>query len=1153
MRTSNRALPLANALPDAGGAANDVTAAADGGEVLRVEVVETETLKVLGQTRWIGKAKFPKAPRPRSVVIFQFDAELIAIPSACPHEQASLAHGRFVEPYVIECPLHQNTYDLRTGAIKAFRVEMVDDRLFLLWHRGRNEPLAPTFSTTAPLAERADGDRVRTLEAEIAALHEAADLRAQQTTATLAQMNEMIVEVEARRDAVERAHRDLAQANEFIGRVTDTMSEVLLVCDRGGTIRDANRRAAELTGSTREGLVGRGVGELVAPADELAAALSRGVGRGVVDVDAALLARDGERIEHLFRAAPMFDATGKRQGSVVVGTDVRSLKRAQREIRLAYDKVSTLLNSMRQGVFVIDERGVIHEPVSRVAQTMFGRDIAGASVYEVLFRDLDRRSEAFLGLETALLASFGAEDFQWDLVEHLLCRRVLYRRSEGSDDIAVLRVDYRPLRDDAGLMDRLMVMIDDVTRVELLEENRRAHERETSILSELTRSPREGLREFFAAAYEQLREVRRVLERGGDARPLFRALHTLKGNARVMHLGLVGQAAHEAENRAAFLREPPDEASQPAMDALRAALDGLFHLLREYGGVAHRVLHIPDDHERQALTQTHHAMTALDRALGAGLLPSPDGLSDAVEAVVDAATALAVPALFDAAHTLARAPRDPDDARFLQGYAALSRALLDHIGAAASFPLASLSAAAWSALLLATFRLTLAAQRPVVDALELERAIERARVAAASLRHDYALLLLTLLERGITAGAATPRWALRDLWRHLALHSALETRCLVRPHERAALVESLTRADEGHAPTCAAWAELGVQGSALERFFTSLAAEGISSGAALDALGALFDVDRVKVAGLFCAAPAAKEPCVMSDDEAALHASLGAAPELLRAEARAGYLKRCDTLRLVKSVLAFRRGDLQTLLEDLRTVEVMEERMDSLRAAVQSLAATGAAPAEVRRIERAMSQLSHTPLLPQLQRYRAMVADVAAKLGKRVELQLGGDPHAAVARDRLPRLREGLVHLLRNALDHGIEDPAAREAAGKLPEGTLELHCRRVGDDVRLTVRDDGRGVDTERLRAKALSMGLVDAAAAEAMSPQEALDLIFLPHLSTSSRVTDISGRGIGMDIARSSLAEIGGELTVVSHLGQGTEFTLLLRSDADATPHAT
>jgi two-component system chemotaxis sensor kinase CheA len=168
-----------------------------------------------------------------------------------------------------------------------------------------------------------------------------------------------------------------------------------------------------------------------------------------------------------------------------------------------------------------------------------------------------------------------------------------------------------------------------------------------------------------------------------------------------------------------------------------------------------------------------------------------------------------------------------------------------------------------------------------------------------------------------------------------------------------------------------------------------------------------------------------------------------------------------------------------------------------------------------------------------------IVRDLAASCGREVNLQMtGGDTE--LDRGLLEAVKDPLTHLVRNAVDHGVEPPAEREAVGKERRGTLTLRAYHAGGQVVVEVQDDGRGVDTEKVAAKAVAKGLRTAEQVAAMGQAELLQLLFLPGFSTAEKVTNVSGRGVGMDVVRTHIEAIGGTVDVESTLGVGTLWRL-------------
>ncbi len=169
------------------------------------------------------------------------------------------------------------------------------------------------------------------------------------------------------------------------------------------------------------------------------------------------------------------------------------------------------------------------------------------------------------------------------------------------------------------------------------------------------------------------------------------------------------------------------------------------------------------------------------------------------------------------------------------------------------------------------------------------------------------------------------------------------------------------------------------------------------------------------------------------------------------------------------------------------------------------------------------------------------VRELAREVGKEVALTLLGET-TELDRKVIEALNDPLLHLIRNAVDHGIEAPDEREAAGKPRQGTIEVSAQAFGAYAHMTIRDDGRGMVPQRLREAAVRKNLLSHDAAAVLTDQEALELIFLPGFSTAQIITDISGRGVGMDVVHTNIQELGGQVQIDSRPGIGTTITLLL-----------
>ena len=192
-------------------------------------------------------------------------------------------------------------------------------------------------------------------------------------------------------------------------------------------------------------------------------------------------------------------------------------------------------------------------------------------------------------------------------------------------------------------------------------------------------------------------------------------------------------------------------------------------------------------------------------------------------------------------------------------------------------------------------------------------------------------------------------------------------------------------------------------------------------------------------------------------------------------------------------------------------------------------------------LQRSVMKIRMVPVEQLFRRFPRMIRDAAKKCNKQVQLVLSGQD-TDLDKGLLDAIAEPLTHIVRNAVSHGLESPRERELAGKSPIGTIRLDAYHQANQLIVEVSDDGAGIDANRLKAKALKIDLINVEEADRMSPAEALDLIFRPGFSTAEEITEISGRGVGLDVVRSVLHRLKGTVELETQLGHGTKFRLKL-----------
>jgi len=192
-------------------------------------------------------------------------------------------------------------------------------------------------------------------------------------------------------------------------------------------------------------------------------------------------------------------------------------------------------------------------------------------------------------------------------------------------------------------------------------------------------------------------------------------------------------------------------------------------------------------------------------------------------------------------------------------------------------------------------------------------------------------------------------------------------------------------------------------------------------------------------------------------------------------------------------------------------------------------------------LQEGITSLRLLPVKNVLRKLPRIVREVAQKEGKEVELVIKGE-ETEIDKIILEKITDPLVHLVRNCVNHGIESPEERVAKGKRPQGRIVIEAYAEGESIYIKVSDDGRGIDLEKIKEKALKMGLVKEEEIEKMSKEQIMDFIFLPGFSTAEKVDDVAGRGVGMDVVRKNLSELKGEIKVKSEKDKGTSFLMII-----------
>ena len=256
----------------------------------------------------------------------------------------------------------------------------------------------------------------------------------------------------------------------------------------------------------------------------------------------------------------------------------------------------------------------------------------------------------------------------------------------------------------------------------------------------------------------------------------------------------------------------------------------------------------------------------------------------------------------------------------------------------------------------------------------------------------------------------------------------------------------------------------------------------------------------------------------------------GEADQTIRVE-----ISRLDSVMNLVGELVLGRNRLVKLSGDVDGVVDFEQRIKEVAEAISQLNRV------TTDLQTAVIKTRMQPIKKVLGKFPRMVRDLSRKLGKSIRLELVGE-ETELDKSVIEEIGDPLVHIIRNSIDHGIELPDDRVAHGKDPEGMVRISAYQEGNSIVIEINDDGRGIDVEKVKKKAIERGIITEEDSRRMTDAEAVNIIFLPGFSTADKVTDVSGRGVGMDVVRTNISKINGSVEVTTQKGSGSTFTIRL-----------
>ena len=244
-------------------------------------------------------------------------------------------------------------------------------------------------------------------------------------------------------------------------------------------------------------------------------------------------------------------------------------------------------------------------------------------------------------------------------------------------------------------------------------------------------------------------------------------------------------------------------------------------------------------------------------------------------------------------------------------------------------------------------------------------------------------------------------------------------------------------------------------------------------------------------------------------------------------------VKRLDHLMNLIGELVLGKNRLLKIYDDVEERYEGEKFLEELNQVVSSLSLV------TTDIQLAVMKTRMLPIAKVFNKFPRMIRDLSRELGKQIDLEISGE-ETELDKSIVEEIGDPLVHIIRNSCDHGIEDPETRKAAGKPEKGIVQLKAYNEGNHIVVEIVDDGKGLDADMLKAKSIEKGIITEREADAMSEKEAFGLIFKPGFSTAAKVTNVSGRGVGMDVVKTNIEKLNGIIDIESEVGKGTVMKL-------------
>jgi chemotaxis protein histidine kinase CheA len=802
--------------------------------------------------------------------------------------------------------------------------------------------------------------------------------------------------------------------------------------------------------------------------------------------------------------------------------------------------ISNLMHNMRQAVFSVDKQLTVISPVSNYSSVVFDQDIVGKPIENVVFKDTELAGEAYAQHKTAMEIAFGEDEFQWNLVQDSLLRQVKLRSPESSED-KYIKLSYAPLLE-KGVIQNVMIVAEDVTEVEKLRIDSMGKQAKIEIIKGLMGMNPADLDSFLQTSYEQVKlcySLVPFLENDLTSRQsLFRTLHTLKGNSRMYQLNTISEIVHETENTLVSLNAKIND-KEPIVDTLKAIQHGLKKTesaLAEHCKIASSFFGIKDYYSEHALSQIIHAVLATEAQTN-----KEDDLS-ALESAVAAATYFESEEL-SALFKEIEGSLQSTDSIGVEKVEQLQDKFFEVVFKKSLIRPLQIDVNDCEEIFSLLVQITVG-----LETMESKVSLKEQLLKFITLNDKYGIIIpshaSTNLVKNLEQVTSEQKNAyLKKVWSVFATYSSLD---MLKKAEDSKDVHSFVHSDKFQTGILK---ENNIEFlCVLSSYLTSIESLFIPVNQFWSMAAKVFNVSMEEAVKRFTGAgtTVTSEAIIDILKDGKFGSWKDAAEPMMKTpfaimslSNENNILFKLDSMRLMVSFRPTNSLPVFGMSESMIKIpEAILTHISEIALKIQSGKMTDQ-NLVAKELNRVIQQVYETPVSSMLLNMSTMVQELAGRLGKSIEYKVTGD-QVYLSREKASVLRDALVHLIRNTIDHGLEMPEDRLRLSKPEKGLLNIVIEQKEDKVIFTVRDDGKGMDEERLAKKAVSNGIISAEQAEKLTQQEKVNLAFLPNLSTKEEITSISGRGVGMDAVKKFIEGIDGNVNISSRKGLGVAVSI-------------